>query len=136
LHQPLHQHPPLPLPRRISVTLLPHLAHAATSASAPDIDDDNSSHVYSDQTHALGYLDIGRKGYHLVEHLTSFLYTPSFCAATPYTTFPLGISLVVLLQFISSLTVCDAPIVHDATTTTQVDVGVCYIGLWKDWIGI
>jgi hypothetical protein len=63
---------------------------------------------------ALGYLDIGTKGY----HLASILDSSSFCAAAPSMMFPLlllgDVSSLVLLGFLSSLTVRDVSIVPDA----------------------
>jgi hypothetical protein len=61
---------------------------------------------------ALGSLDVGTRATTSPELLTSILYSPSFCDVTPSTMF------TGLLRFLSSLTVRDAPVVHDATATT------------------
>jgi hypothetical protein len=71
---------------------------------------------------ALGSLDIGTRATTSPELLTSILYSPSFCDVTPSTTFPLplrvDVSALVYFGFLSSLTVRNAPVVHDATATT------------------
>jgi hypothetical protein len=63
-----------------------------------------------------------------LEHLIGILDSSSFCAVTPSTTFPLllrgDVSSLVLLQFLSSLTIRNVPAVHDAIATTAGDVRV------------
>jgi hypothetical protein len=71
---------------------------------------------------ALGFLDIGTRATTSSELLTSILYSRSFCDVTPSTTFLLplrgDVSALVYFGFLSSLTVPNAPVVHDATATT------------------
>jgi hypothetical protein len=71
---------------------------------------------------ALGSHDIGTRATTSPELLTGILYSPSFYDVTPSTTFPLplrgDISALVYFDFLSSLTVRDAPVVHDAIATT------------------
>ncbi|KAK1608095.1 hypothetical protein QYE76_031768 [Lolium multiflorum] len=64
------RHRPSPRSLRVSITLLPHHLACGYINTAPDhdIDHGNPSRGSLDQgcsTHALGYLDIGIKGYHL-----------------------------------------------------------------------
>ena len=70
--------------------------------------------------YALGYLDIGTKGYHPIEQLVGFLYSQRVRDATPSTTLPLGLRGDVSppAAILSNLTVCVALVVHNATATT------------------
>jgi hypothetical protein len=87
---------------------------------------------------ALGSHDIGTRATTSLELLTGILYSLSFCAVTPSTTFPLplrgDVSALVYFDFLSSLTVRDAPVVHDATATTAGGVleYTCYTQLDYD----
>ena len=100
-------------PRRLPRHRLPRLdidhgiLRTATSITAPP-------------PYALGYIDIGTKGYHPLEQLVGFLYSQRARDATPSTTLPLGLWGDVSLSaaILSSLTVRDAPVVCDATATT------------------
>jgi hypothetical protein len=71
---------------------------------------------------ALGFLNIGTRATTSPKLLTSILYSPSFCDVTPCMMFLLplrgDVSALVYFGFLSSLTVRDAPVVHDATATT------------------
>jgi hypothetical protein len=86
---------------------------------------------------ALGSLDIGTRATTSPELLTSILYSPSFCDVTPSMKFPLplrgDVSALVYFNFLSSLTVRDAPVVHDATAMTTGDVRVYVV--YKDRLG-
>ena len=87
----------------------------------------HSSHGYLDHgstTHALGYIDIGTKGYHPLEQLVGFLYSQCIRDATPSTTFLLGLrgDVSPSAAILSSLTVRDAHVVRNATATTAGDV--------------
>src|SRR4051812_42980953 len=70
--------------------------------------------------YALGYLDIGTKGYHPLEQLVDFLYSQRVRDATPSTTLPLSlwgdVSLSAAIFF--SLTIRGARVVCAATATT------------------
>ncbi|KAK1617543.1 hypothetical protein QYE76_023060 [Lolium multiflorum] len=96
----------------VSVTLL-RTAATSTPAPAHDIDHGNTSRGFLDQgcsTHALGYLDIGTKGYHLASpHL---FYSPSIRDATPSTTLPLWRSVSLGVHFGLSPSTVRATVVH------------------------
>jgi hypothetical protein len=130
LHQ-LRHHSPRRLPRRVAVLLrrptrlrlhlrLPRHRHPTTTSTTTTPRTATSTKVAAPT--ALGYLDIGTRATTSPELLTSILYSPSFCDVTPSTTFPLpllgDVSALVCFDFLSSLTVRDAPVVHDAIATT------------------
>jgi hypothetical protein len=117
--------------RHVSVTLLAHYALAAscastsTSAADHDIDHGIPSRGYPDQgwsTHALGYLDIGTKGYHLAWASRLLLQSKhprrDIFHDAQATTVGEWHYVGYYLRFLSSLTIRDVTVVHVNTTTT------------------
>ena len=70
--------------------------------------------------YALGYINIGTKGYHPLEQLVGFLYSQCVHDATPSMTLPLGLrgDVSPSAAILYSLTVRVAPVVRNATATT------------------